>query len=70
VSIYALRKLTRYLKGNPRRASQTSLILHPDVANYLLKEDKVSLLSLERRFRTKINLQPNTQLHLEEIKIA
>lgn len=68
MSIYALKELTKFLAENLHRQN-SSLILHPSVYQWILKE-KSSLDAIERRFKTKINLISNPAFHIEDIKIS
>lgn len=68
ISIYVFKELRRFLAQHPDWRYLT-LMLHPSVYQEILKE-KLSLNSIERRFKTKINLISNPSFHLEEIKIS
>ena len=68
VSIYALKELKKFLL-KAKSLKQVSLTLNPAVCDEIIK-DKANLKSIERRFRTTVNLIPNSTAHLEEMKIA
>ncbi|MCX5713669.1 MAG: hypothetical protein NT033_02440, partial [Candidatus Omnitrophica bacterium] len=67
MSIYALRELKKLLKNKPAR--QVNISLNPVVIDEILK-NKSGLESLERQFKTKINLISDPAFHAEDIKIA
>ena len=67
IAIYALKELKRFLKGKSQR--QVSLTLAPAVIAEVLKE-KEDLRSIERRFKTSINLVSDPAVHIEEVKIS
>lgn len=67
VAIYALKELKRFLKG--KSLKQANLTLAPAVIDEILK-DKDSLMAIEHRFKTKINLISNPASHIEEVKIS
>ncbi|MDI6606551.1 MAG: Rne/Rng family ribonuclease [Candidatus Omnitrophota bacterium] len=67
IAIYALKELKRFLKTKSQK--QVSLKLAPAVIEEVLKE-KEDLRSIEKRFRTSINLVSDPAVHIEEIKIS
>jgi ribonuclease G len=67
MTILVLRRLKKILQ---RVNKKTVLVLaHPDVATYLLNENRQSLYNLELRFRTKILVKEDSGLHMETFKI-
>ncbi len=67
IAIYALKELKRHLKAKPQR--QVNLTLAPAVVEEVLKE-KTDLRSIEKRYRTRINLISDPATHIEEVKIS
>jgi ribonuclease G len=67
MSIYALRELRMFLKGKSLR--EVNLALCPLVVDEIAK-DKMNLRLIERQFRTRINLIPDSAAHIEDIKIT
>lgn len=68
MSIYALRQMKRYIKQQ-KRPLILEVLAHPDVAKYILTEQKSALLFLERHTRSKIAVLDDPNLHFEDIKI-
>jgi len=66
-ALSALRELKRFLREN-KNLKVLTLSLNPSVLEELLK-DKISLKSIERKFKTQINLLADSALHIEDIKI-
>jgi ribonuclease G len=66
-SIYALRELKRFLRG--KSLKEVSLTLNPQVTSEIIKDSSLLRL-IERQFRVKINLIPNSALHIEDIRIS
>lgn len=67
MAIYALRELSRFLKG--KSIKEVNLTLNPAVIDELLK-DRENLIFTERRHKTKINLISNPALHIEDVRIS
>ncbi len=67
MSIYAIREIRRFLKGQPLK--EVNVTLNPAVIEEVLK-DKENLRLIEQKFKTKINFISNPTLHLEEVKIS
>ena len=67
MAIFAVKELRKFLEGKQLR--QVELSVHPIVADEIAK-DKEILRQVERRFRCKINLTPNSALKIEDIAIA
>lgn len=67
MSIYALKELKRYLKTH--RLRRVQLMLNPSLASFIL-QDKRTLRTVERNFRTRIEIASNPAFHIEEIKIS
>jgi len=69
VCIEAKRKVVQALKKRwPKR--ELNLFVHPEACNYLINQDKGSILSLENRYRRKILVKGEPAFHIEEIKIS
>ncbi len=68
VSILAIRKLKNFLKKTKARRP-VEVVLHPDVAVKMRKDDSRYLAKFERMFRTKISVLQNDRFHLEDIEI-
>lgn len=66
-AINALKELKRHLKV--KAPAQVNLTAVPIVIEEILKEQD-NVRSIERRFRTKVNLISNPALHFEEFKIS
>jgi len=47
-----------------------TVALHPDVAKKVSSENRNSIRQLEREFRKRINIIPQENLHIEDIKIS
>jgi len=69
VVITALRKLKAFLKTRRFKRGGVEIIVHPDVAQRLVKEDAHSLDLLRRSFRRHITVVSDDNLHIEEAKI-
>jgi ribonuclease G len=67
MAIYALKELRRFLKN--KTLKQVSLRLNPAVMDEILK-DRESLRLMERKFKTGINLIPDSSLHIEDLRIS
>ncbi|MDD5450053.1 MAG: Rne/Rng family ribonuclease [Candidatus Omnitrophica bacterium] len=68
VSIEIFRKLKKLLsEGKIRRLD---IVVHPDVANFLLKEDKGLVSFIENRYRCRVNIKSDTTRHIEDIHIT
>jgi len=67
VSIGAARKLERFLAQ--ARAREVFISLHPDVSAYISDPQRRIINALERRFRVRIRVLEDKNLHMEEIKI-
>ncbi len=67
MAIFAVKELRKFLEGKQLR--QVELSVHPVVADEIAK-DKEILRQVERRFRCRINLTPNSALKIEDIAIA
>ena len=67
LAIAALKQLKKYAKEKKPR--QVSLTAVPVVIEQIMK-DRDNIRSLERTFRTKVNLISNPAMHLEDIKIS
>ena len=66
ISIMALRQAKRLFQKNHCRGIQ--LVVHPDVANRLQKDDRNAVIQLERQFRGRVQIQPDPTVHLEDFK--
>jgi len=67
VAIGALRQVKRYFQENGRR--EIELFVHPQVASHLLKENRASLSALEQKFRARILVMSDPNLHMEGVRI-
>jgi len=65
---HALRYLRNSLSNYKNRVINVSF--HPEVAKKIINENRNSIRNLERRFRKKINIIPQSGLHIEDIKIS
>lgn len=68
MAIQATREAKQYLQTN-RRRRRIELIVHPDVGIRLNGDDKILLRDLERKFRARISVSADSNLHVEEIKV-
>ncbi len=73
VSILAVRKLKNFLKKTCLQAGRQNrqpveIVLHPDVATKLRKDESGFLRNLQRKFRTKITVLENNRFHFEDIE--
>lgn len=68
VLILAIRKLKDFLKKAKGRR-EVEIILHPEVAAKLRKDESRHLGGFRRSFRTKITVLENSRFHLEDIEI-
>ena len=67
MAILALRKTRKMLQ---REKKKTFLVFtHPDVASYLVNENRQSIYNLEAKFRAKILIKQDPALHMERLKI-
>ncbi len=75
VSIHVLRKIKRHLaqaelKRATRGKKEIFVAVHHQVASELIGRGKDSLSYFERKFKVKIKVNPNSNLHIEEVKIS
>ena len=68
VSILAIRKLKDFLKKTKARRP-VEIVLHPDVAAKMRKDEARYLARFERMFRSRITVLENSSFHLEDIEI-
>jgi len=68
VAIKALRQMRRFFQTSRQR--EIEVLVHPQVATRLLREDRASLTELERHFRAKILIMSEPAQHIEEVKIV
>ncbi|MFH1457919.1 MAG: Rne/Rng family ribonuclease [Candidatus Omnitrophota bacterium] len=66
-AIYTLKELKRFLKE--KKVEQVNLTLNPAVIDEILNH-KENIRLIETRFKTRVNLISNPQVHTEEIKIS
>ncbi|MFC1631290.1 ribonuclease E/G, partial [Candidatus Omnitrophota bacterium] len=67
MAIFVLRRLKKIL-----RLKQTQAIfvfVHPQVASFLVNENRQSIVNLENLHKVKISVKQNANLHIEELKI-
>ncbi|HNQ51460.1 MAG TPA: Rne/Rng family ribonuclease [Candidatus Omnitrophota bacterium] len=67
MSIFVVKELRRFLQGKQLR--QVEVSVHPVVADEIAK-DKEILRQVERRYRVRVTLTPNSALKIEDIAIA
>jgi ribonuclease G len=67
VSIEAARKLERFLSKT--RTREVLVTLHPEVASYISDPKRRIVNALERRFRVRIRVIEDKNLHAEDMKI-
>ncbi len=67
MAIYSLKEVRKFLKG--KTPKQVNVTLNPVVIEELLK-NKNAVVSVERRFKTQINLVSNPAFRIEEVSIA
>jgi ribonuclease G len=67
MAIYVVKELRKFLEGKQLR--QVEVSVHPVVADEIAK-DKEILRQVERRYRVKVILTPNSALKIEDIAIA
>lgn len=62
----------RYLRNclNNYKARSVTVSLHPEVAKKIINENKNSVRNLERRYRKRINIVPQSGLHIEDIRVS
>jgi len=65
---YVLRSLRSSMTNLKSRV--VTVALHPDVAKKVSSENRNSIRQLEREFRKRINIIPQENLHIEDIKIS
>ncbi len=68
MTIFALRQIKRFLAQT--RAEHVQLLLHPEVAVYILTHKREELASLERAFKARVEVKPDATLHIEQVRIA
>ncbi|MFP4476518.1 MAG: ribonuclease E/G [Desulfatibacillaceae bacterium] len=56
--------------ANDIQARRTSVKVHPEIAKFLLEEENVTVLSLERRIGREILIQEDPRLHIEQFDIV
>ncbi|MFH1857820.1 MAG: ribonuclease E/G, partial [Candidatus Omnitrophota bacterium] len=69
VAIHAIRE-TRKFFSQMGKNSEGILSVHPEVAVYLLKDNRRALNTIERNFTSRIILCEDPKLHLEDVKIT
>ena len=69
VAILAVREAKKFFSQMGKN-SEAILSVHPDVAVYLLRDNRRSLNFLERNFNARIILCEDPKLHLEDVKMA
>lgn len=68
MAAYALRYLRNSLVNFKPRT--VNVALHPEVANKIINDNRNSLRNLERKFRKRIQIVAQPNLHIEDIKIS
>jgi Ribonuclease G/E len=67
MAIEVLRAVKKQIEK--RNLRELRAYVHPDVANYLLNEDRPSITKLESAYRTKIIIIAEPQMHIENFRI-
>lgn len=67
MSIEVLRAIKKDIEKS--RLKEIRAFVHPDVANYLLNEDRPSIAKLESAYRTKIVIIAEPEMHIENFRI-
>lgn len=67
VAIYALREIKRHFKQSGKR--ELEVYIHPEVASYLLKDDRPSLTALEKTFGGRVFVMSDANMHIEDVRI-
>jgi ribonuclease G len=67
MAISVLRAVKKELESG--RKKQVSAYVHPDVANYLLNEDRPSISRIEREHRTRVVIIADPEMHIEDYRI-
>ena len=62
----------RYLRNclNNYKTRSVTVTLHPEVAKKIINENRNSVRNLERRYRKRINIVPQSGLHIEDIRVS
>lgn len=68
VAIMATRQVKTFFSAN-RNSRKIEIIVHPDVASRLFNEDKAYIDDLQRHCRAAINIKPDPNFHIDQIKI-
>lgn len=69
MTIIALRKLKAFLRSHKARRGSVELLVHPFVAQRLVKEDSPSLDFIRRSFKRQISVVADDSLHIEDSRI-
>ncbi len=67
MTIIALRRIKKILQAHKR--GTILVFAHPEVASYLVNENRLAITELENKFRAKILVKQNASLHMEKITI-
>lgn len=67
MSIEVLRAIKKDIEKS--KLKEIRAFVHPDVANYLLNEDRPSIAKLESAYRTKIVIIAEPEMHIENFRI-
>jgi ribonuclease G len=68
MAVYTFRYLRNCLSNYKNRS--VTVALHPEVAKKILNEHRNSIRDLEHKFRKRINIVPQSGLHIEDIRIS
>ncbi len=66
-AILALRRIKKTLQGSNKKT--VLVFAHPEVASYLVNENRQSIYSLENKYKAKILIKQDSGLHMEGLKI-
>ncbi len=69
MSIEVLREIKKELESRKSKIREVKAYVHPDVANYLLNEDRPGITKLESEHRCKIVIIAEPDMHIERYRI-
>lgn len=67
VSIEVLRGIRKEIEA--ARVKEVRIFVHPDVANYILNENRPAIIKLESDYRVKIIIIAELEMHIEKFRI-
>ncbi|MCK5306170.1 MAG: Rne/Rng family ribonuclease [Candidatus Omnitrophica bacterium] len=68
IAIEALRGIKKFLRKTENK--ELSVFLHPKVASYIFNQQRQEFTFLEEEYGAKINIEPDANQHLEDIRIT